>query len=69
MTLFLLKQSILLQTLEDHSNQFSMNYVSRKHKEIKVNKPDLKDLIDKISPIINKPNQFSLLYNPRNLQR
>ena len=54
MTLFLLKQSILLQTLEDHSNQFSMNYVSRKHKEIKVNKPELKDLIDKISPIINK---------------
>jgi hypothetical protein len=69
MTLFLLKQSILLQTLEDHSNQFSMNYVSRKHKEIKVNKPDLKDLIDKISPIINKPNQISLLYNLRNLQR
>jgi hypothetical protein len=69
MTLFLLKQSILLQTLEDHSNQFSMNYVSRKHKEIKVNKPELKDLIDKISPIINKANQISLLYNLRNLQR
>jgi hypothetical protein len=69
MTLFLLKQSILLRTLEDYSNQFSMNYVSRKHKEIKVNKPELKDLIDKISPIINKANQISLLYNPRNLQR
>ena len=42
---------------------------NRKHKEIKVNKPELKDLIDKISPIINKANQISLLYNLRNLQR
>ena len=56
-------------TLEDYSNQFSMNYVSGKHKGIKVNKPELKDLIDKISPIINKANQISLLYNLRNLQR
>ena len=46
-----------------------LNDVSRKHKEIKVNKPELKDLIDKILPIINKANQISLLYNLRNLQR
>ena len=68
MTLFLLKESILLKTLEDHSNQFSMNYVSEKYKENKVNKPELYYLIDKISRIINKANQISLLYNLRNLQ-